>query len=103
MVGHEKLVGGRFLEPLGAVPGHVLNHQARAVGDEDHIQQAVGDDCPVQALNHMGQHRQTAGRAKIGAVARKDVTHGAFSPVGRRGVDGFLDIGSVKIDFCSIG
>lgn len=38
MIRHEKLILGRLLEPLHSVPRHVLNHQARAVGDENHIE-----------------------------------------------------------------
>lgn len=51
VVGDEKLVRGLLLEPLQAVPRHVLNHQQRAVGDEDVVQIAVGDDGPVEPLD----------------------------------------------------
>ena len=55
VIGHEELVGGRCLEPLGAVPGHVLDHQTGAVGDEDHIEETVADDGAVEALDDVRQ------------------------------------------------
>lgn len=102
MVGNEEFVRRSFLESLGAVPGHVLDHQARAVGDENHIQQTVPDDRAVQALDDVGKHGKTGWRARIAAVAGKDVADGAFGPVGWRGVDSFLDVRPVEINFCSI-
>lgn len=50
----------------------------------------------------MRKHGKTARRAGIAAVAGKDVANGAFSPVGRRGVDGFLDIGPVEVDLGAV-
>ena len=51
MVRDEEFVCRLAREALGAVPGHVLDHEQGAVGDEDVIESAVGNDGFVQFLD----------------------------------------------------
>ena len=53
------LLEGRGLEALGAVPGHVLNGDQGAVGEEQEVEQAVADDCVVSALDDAGKRAET--------------------------------------------
>lgn len=51
MVRYKELFSRLLLEPLLPTPRHILNHQERTVGDENHIQRTMRDDRPVQLLN----------------------------------------------------
>lgn len=95
MVGHEELVRWLLLEPLEAVPRHVLNHQQRAVRDEDEVQLAVGDDGPVETLDDAGQNGEAARR---GVVLAENAA-GAFFPRLNGRVDGFLHVSPIEINF----
>lgn len=88
VIGHEELLRRPGLEALRAVPGHVLDHEEGAVGDEDVVEHAVGDDGAVEALDDGGEDGETAWRGGVGAVD-EDGGGGAFLPVCERGgVDG---------------
>ena len=54
VIRHVELVSRLALETLRAVPGHVLDHQQCAVGDEYVVEAAVRDDCPVETLDDVG-------------------------------------------------
>ena len=47
VIGDEEVGRRALAEALGAVPGHVLDHEEGTVGDEDHVESAVGDDGAV--------------------------------------------------------
>jgi hypothetical protein len=47
VIGNEEGVGRLLREALDAVPGHVLDHEKGAVGDEDHVESLLGDYEPV--------------------------------------------------------
>lgn len=55
MIRHEKLPRRFLLKPLLAAPRHILDHQERAVGDEDHIQRAMRNHRFIQSFNDGGQ------------------------------------------------
>ena len=57
MIWHiEILAGGRSsLEPLCAVPCHVLDCDEGPVGEEQEIEEAVADDCVVCTLDDRRQ------------------------------------------------
>ena len=48
--------GGLRLEPELAVPGHVLDGEQGAVGDDDHVEVPVGDEHPVRGFDDLWQH-----------------------------------------------
>ena len=102
MVRHVEVIGGFGLEALRAVPGHVLDHEQSAIGNEDVIQDAVGDDCAVEALDDMGQHRQTAGRRSVAIIADEHAL-ATFLPLYDGCVDSFLHVGTVEVDLCAGG
>lgn len=90
-------VAGCLLEALEAAPGGVLDLQDGAVGDEDHVEQAVGDDHILRALDDAWQDGDGGWE---GAVALgEDVDVGALLPFDVRGVDSVLDIGSIKVNY----
>ena len=103
MIGHVEVVRRFRLEALRAVPGHVLDHQQGAVGDEDVIEGAVGDDGFVQALDDGGEDGEAAGRGLIRSSAFGEDGTAAFGPRHYGGVDGLLDVGAVEVDFCAGG
>ena len=98
VVGHvEILCTARLgLEALLAVPGHVLNRDERAVGEEEEVEQAVAHEHVVGAVDHGGEGAEPRGdglvavREEIGATAADGV-------VGGRGVYHFLDVGAVEV------
>lgn len=94
VVGHEEVVRRLVLEPERAVPRHVLDRQQRAVGDQDVVQRAVGDDGAVETLDDARQHGQAAGRG----VVRVEDAVGAFGPWLDGRVDGLLHVASVEVD-----
>jgi len=102
MIRHEELVLRPRLEALRAVPGHVLDHEEGAVGDEDVVEHAVGDDRAVEALDDGGEDGEAAGRGGVGAVD-EDGCGGAFLPVCGGGVDRGLDVAAVEVDGCAGG
>lgn len=102
MVGHEKLIGGQFVEALFAMPGHVLDHEQRAVDEEDVVEHAVRDDGFVGALDDAGEDGEAAGLGGVGTVD-EDVGVAAFDPFGGGGVDGFLHVGPAEVDGCAGG
>lgn len=100
MIRHEELVGRPCLEALHAAPGHVLDHEQGAVGDEDVVEEAVGDDRAVEALDDGGEDGEAGGGGVIGAVD-EDRRGGAFLPVCGGGVDCGLDVAAVEVDGCA--
>jgi len=101
MIRHEELVRRPRLEALRAVPGHVLDHEEGAVGDEDVVEHAVGDDGAVEALDDGGEDGEAAGGGGVCAVD-EDGGGGAFLPVCEGwGVDRGLDVAAVEVDGCA--
>lgn len=108
MVRRIKLVGGKLLEALHAVPSHILQRHQRPVGREEEIQVADADDgvvcCFDDALEDavLGGAERLVVEGAVGVVAEaEDVLVGALHPVCWGGVDGFLDVASVEVDLCS--
>ena len=102
VVRDEEVGGGWGREALGAVPRHVLDGQEGAVGDEDHVEEAVADDGAVGALDDSGQDAE-GGRQRVVVVVDEHRLVCAFHPVDVRSVDGGFDIGTVEVDLCSVG
>lgn len=97
------------LEPLHAVPRHVLQRHQGAVGRQQEIQVPDPDDGVIRRFDHALQHAVlrgaqglVAGRGSGVAVA-EDVGVGALHPVCRRGVDGRLDVAAVEVHGCPRG
>lgn len=95
MIRHEKLPRRFLLKPLLAAPRHILDHEQRAVGDEDHIQRSMRNDRFIQSFDHGGQDREARGR---GIIFFQDA-RGTFGPGAEGRVDGGLDVGAVEVDF----
>ena len=96
VVGHVEIVLRRRLETLLAVPGHVLDHEERTVGNQDVIQRAMTDDGFVEALDDLWKDGETARRGFVAAI--NEDTVGTFGPWHDWSVDGFLHVGTVEID-----
>ena len=79
------------METLEAVPGHVLDGDERALGEEEEIEVSVGDDCVVCALDYGGKGAEGGGDGLV-AFGEEVLAAGADVVVGRWGVDDFLDI-----------
>lgn len=98
MVRDVEVIGGAWcgLETLLAVPGHVLDGQQRAVGEEEEVQEAVADDGVVGALDDGREGAESRGdgfvrvREEVRAAAADEV-------VGGRDVELSLDIGAVEV------
>ncbi len=103
MIRDEEVVPGGVAEALRVVPGHILNHKQSPIGEEDVVEEAVGDDDVVSAFDDGGEDGEARGRGGIGGVD-EDVCGGAFLPVGvGRGVDGALHVAAVEVDACAGG
>ena len=94
VVRDEEVVRGRGLEAERAVPGHVLDHEEGAVGNEDVVEQAVADEDVVRALDDAREDGHPGGR---GGVGGEDAV-GAFLPFLLRRVDGGLHVAAVEVD-----
>lgn len=90
------------MEPLLAVPGHVLDHEQRAVDEEDVVEHTVRDDGFVGALDDAREDGEAAGFGGVGAVD-EDVDVAAFDPFCGGGVDGLLDVRAAEVDGCAGG
>jgi len=97
-----------LLQPLLAVPGHVLQSQQRPVGGKEHVQVAAADDGVVGILDHSLQHAVLRwpdgliGQVLIVRGAAEDIDVCALLPVGAdRGIDRGLHVGAVEVDHFS--
>jgi hypothetical protein len=99
VVRHEELAGGFILEALLAVPRHVLDRQQRAVGQQDVVEVAVGQDGALAALDHA---RQDLPARRIRRVRAQDAA-GALVPLAHRRVDGLLHRRPVEVDLRALG
>lgn len=102
MIGHEELLRRSGLETLLSAPGHVLDGEEGAVGNDDVVERAVRDHGPVQALDDGGEDGEGRGNAVVGP-ADEDIGGGAFFPDLLRSVDGGLDVAAVEVDACAFG
>lgn len=66
--GDDEVVTRRLLEALKPAPRGVLNLQESTIGDEDHVEQTVGYNDVLGALDHAGEdsHRRGEGRVSVG-------------------------------------
>jgi hypothetical protein len=98
VVRHEEvlLLGGRGLEALEAVPGHVLDGDEGAVGEEEEVEETMADDGVVGTFDDGWERSQRRWNGLI--TPREEVfTTTADEVVGRRSVNNFLDIRSVEV------
>jgi len=79
--------------------GRRLTHHQCAVGEEDVVEGAVGDESTLVLLNHAGENRQT-GRER--SVAAEDTT-ATFLPVDARSVDDILHVGASEVQCPPVG
>ena len=105
------------LEAQFAVPSHILNSEQSAIGDDDHIEVAIGDEHAVRGFDDLWQDFLYGVRGEIafafgaagvvGAVfgaADEDALGGAFGPGDRvGGVQGGFHVGPVEICVCACG
>lgn len=97
----DKIISGRGLEALQAAPGGVLEGQEGALGDEDHVEQAVGHHDVLGPVDDGAQDRGRRG-GRVVAVG-EHVLVGAGAPAYVWGVDGRLDVGPVEVDLGAFG
>jgi hypothetical protein len=97
VIGDVKVVpgGGITGETLPSIPRHILDHDDGTVGEEVVIEETVDDDGFLIFLHDSGNDTETG---KVGVVSVEDAV-GAFFPVTRGSVDGFLYIFPVEVDF----
>ena len=72
-----------------------MDREQGAVGDEEVVQLAVRNDGAVEALDHPREDRERGGRGSV--VSEHAV--GANGPRLQRGIDGFLHVAAVEVDF----
>lgn len=65
---HDLLLRGRFLEPLYATPGQILQSERGTVGQDQAVQSSVRDDRLLRTLNHARENR-LVGRGRGVAVS----------------------------------
>ncbi len=87
-----------LLETLLAAPCDVLKHQKGAVGDEDVVHLAVGDDCPLETVDNAAED----GIRRRGSILSKDTT-GTLLPHLLWSVDSLLDVGAVEVEGEALG
>lgn len=86
----------RGLETLQTAPGRVLDLQDGAVGNQDHVEETVGNNDVLRALDNARKNCHSRWER---AVARgEDVLLAALLPVNAGGVNGLLDVGTVEVD-----
>lgn len=104
MVWDVERITGFSVEALGSAPGHVLDHEQGAVGDEDHVERGMAYDGTFAALNDAGE--RTSERSRWDAVVcavDKDVVVCTLHPVGGGSVDSLLDVCAVEVDKSACG
>lgn len=111
MIRRIKLVCRKLLKALHPIPRDILQGHEGAVGGEEEIQVADADDGVVcgfddaleDAVLGGAEGLVVQGGVCVVAAKAEDVGGGALHPVCWRGVDGFLDVGSVEVDLGSGG
>ena len=88
-----------------AIPRHVLDGEESPVGDNHHVQIAVGDKYAVGMFDYLGEDvlDWVEGGVLLVVIvwtcgADKDRADGAFVPFDVGGVHGFLYVGTIEID-----
>lgn len=96
MVRNEEVVGlRRPLEALLTAPGHVLDGDEGAIGDEEEVEEAVANDDVLGAVDDGGERTESAGNTLVAVGKKCWIT--ADGIVGWRSVNRLLDIGSVEV------
>lgn len=100
-----KLAIDGTLEPLQAIPSHVLNCEHSRVREDGIVHFSLPDDGAVDILNDSWQDGLAGPETCCGrliGVINEDGLAGTFCPGGvQGGVDCFLDFRSVEVDFCA--
>lgn len=102
MIGDVEWIRRFRSEALSSVPSHVLNHEKRAVRNEDHIKRPMANNSSFASLNNSWENAHARWRAVISAVDKHSRLR-AFFPIHKRSIDSFLDIGSVEVYTSSCG
>jgi hypothetical protein len=89
-------LGWRGLESLETVPGHVLDGDEGAVGEEEEVEETVANDGVVGTFDN-GWERSESGWEGLVTLGEEVFTTAANEVVGRRSVNHFLDIRSVEV------
>ena len=76
------------------MPGHILDHQERAISHQDVIQQPMRDNGLPGSLDDAWQNRKSTRRRIVGV----ENAVGTLHPVGRWCMDGGLHVRSIEID-----
>ena len=87
-------------EALLAVPGHVLDHKERPVGDQDVVEYSVANDSSIEFLNHFRKNGESARRRQVVIVDKNTI--GALFPWLYGRIDRFLYIRAVEVNSCSL-
>ena len=99
MVRDVERLSGFGLEALSSAPGHILNHEHGAVGNQDHVEGGMADDGTRAALNDARERTSESSRwdAVVCAVD-KHVDVCTLHPVDFGSVDSVLDVCAVEVD-----
>lgn len=108
MIGCIQRCRGVFLQPLCAVPCHVLDSEERSVCAEEHVEVAGADDGVVRVLDNALEDAIISGAdgsilcVAAGVAVAEDIDVCALEPVAINVcVQGELDISAVEVYFCA--
>ena len=76
---------------------HVLNHDLRALRDEDEVSETVNDNRALALLDRIREHGERGREGLVAAREHADVRALAPIDIDRR-MNGLLDLRSVKVD-----
>lgn len=87
----------RALEADLAAPCHVLKDEKRAVGDEDEVERAMGDYDVLGRVDDMGEDGVSCLDGIVAPVCKDGCMRAGAPGAIHWGVDGLLDLWSVKV------
>ena len=104
MVWDVERISGFCLEALFSAPGHVLDHEHGAIGNQDHVEGGMANNGTFAALNDARERTSESSRwdAVVCAVD-KHIVVCTLHPVDIGSVYSFLHICAVEVDRSASG
>ena len=99
MVWHVEIISGGISKALFTFPGHVLNHKQSSVGNQDVIESTMSNNSLIQAFDHLRKDGKAARWGLVCIVGADKDRPAALGPGHYWGIDGFLDVRPVEVDF----